>query len=120
MVRLNEESDNDSDDEPPPFARNHNIAAARAAAGGKRKKKIEKKVATVNLIKKETRCAGIKNAFGQCMTAANKTITFNKSVVDAQDTSLGQFKTDNPSILMGFPSGKGGGRRKKGENHSFF
>ena len=37
------------------------------------------------------------------MTAANKTITFNKSVVDAQDTSLGQFKTDNPSILMGFP-----------------
>jgi len=50
---------------------------------------------------------------GQCMTAANKTITFNKSVVDAQDTSLGQFKTDNPSILMGFPSGKGGGRKKK-------
>jgi hypothetical protein len=47
------------------------------------------------------------------MTAANKTITFNKSVVDAQDTSLGQFKTDNPSILMGFPSGKGGGRKKK-------
>ena len=64
--------------------------------------------------KKETKCAGIRNAFGQCMTAAKKTTTFNKSVIDAQDTSLGQFKTDNPSILMGFPSGKGGGRKKKG------
>jgi hypothetical protein len=109
-----EESDNDSDDEPPPP--HHNIAAA--AAGGKRKKKTRRKKGGNGKFnktkkKKETRCAGIKNAFGQCMTAANKTITFNKSVVDAQDTSLGQFKTDNPSILMGFPSGKGGGRRKK-------
>jgi hypothetical protein len=109
-----EESDNDSDDEPPP-PRNHNIAVA--AAGGKRKKKTRKKRGgngkdNKTKKKKETRCAGIKNAFGQCMTAANKTITFNKSVVDAQDTSLGQFKTDNPSILMGFPSGKGCGRMK--------
>jgi hypothetical protein len=47
------------------------------------------------------------------MTAANKTTAFNKSVIDAQDTSLGQFKTDNPSILMGFPSGKGGCRTKQ-------
>ncbi len=62
--------------------------------------------------KKETKCTGIRNIFGACMTAA-KTTTFNKSVIDAQDTSLGQFKTDNPSILMGFPSGKGGGRKKK-------
>ena len=112
-----EESDNDFDDKPPP-PRNHNIAAGRAAAGGKRKKKTRKKRGgngkdNKTKKKKETRCAGIKNAFGQCMTAANKTTAFNKSVVDAQDTSLGQFKTDNPSILMGFPSGKGGGRRRK-------
>ena len=120
-----EESDNDSDDKPPPFARNHNIAAA--AAGGKRKKKTRRKRGgngkdNKTKKKKETKCASIKNAFGQCMTAAKKTTTFNKSVIDAQDTSLGQFKTDNPSILMGFPSGKGGGkrRRKRGGDHERF
>ena len=88
--------------------------------GGKRRKKKTRRKKGGNgkdnktKKKKETKCAGIKNAFGQCMTAANKTTAFNKSVIDAQDTSLGQFKTDNPSILMGFPSGKGGGRKKKG------
>jgi len=64
--------------------------------------------------KKETKCAGIRNIFGVCIKAANKTAVFNKGVIDAQDTSLGQFKTDNATTLMGFPSGKGGGRVKKG------
>ena len=63
--------------------------------------------------KKENKCAGIRNIFGVCIKAANITSVFNKSVIDAQDTSLGQFKTDNATTLMGFPSGKGGKRRKK-------
>jgi hypothetical protein len=64
--------------------------------------------------KKETKCAGIKNAFGVCMTAANKSAAFNKRVIKAQDTSLGQLKTQYPSMLMGYPSDRGGGRKKKG------
>jgi len=64
--------------------------------------------------KKATKCDGIRNIFGVCIKAANKTSVFNKGVIDAQDTSLGQFKTDNATTLMGFPSGKGGGRTKKG------
>jgi len=58
--------------------------------------------------KKKTSCAGIRNAFGVCMDAA----TFNQGVRDAQDTSLGQFKNDDASQLMGYPSGRGGNRRK--------
>ena len=64
--------------------------------------------------KKETKCAGIKNAFGVCMTAANKTAAFNQRVIRAQDTSLGQLKTQYPSMLMGYPSDRGGGRKRKG------
>ena len=63
--------------------------------------------------KKENKCAGIRNIFGVCIKAANKTSVFNKGVIDAQDTSLGQFKTDNATTLMGFPSGKGGRKRRK-------
>jgi hypothetical protein len=77
----------------------------RKKRGGNGKDKTKKK--------KETKCAGIRNIFGTCIKAVNKTSVFNKGVIDAQDTSLGQFKTDNATTLMGFPSGKGGGRKKK-------
>ena len=63
--------------------------------------------------KKTTRCTGIKNAFGQCMKAANTTV-FNKRVISAQDTSLGQPTTKFASMLMGYPSGRGGGRKRRG------
>ena len=61
---------------------------------------------------KDNKCVGKKKDFGVCMKALDDKKKFNKAVIGAQDTSLGQFKTDDPTILMGFPSGKGGGRRK--------
>ncbi len=63
--------------------------------------------------KTTTRCAGIINAFGQCMKAANTT-AFNKRVISAQDTSLGQPTTQFAPMLMGYPSDKGGGRKRRG------
>ncbi len=59
--------------------------------------------------KKKTSCAGIRNAFGVCM----KAVPGLHAILDAQDTSLGQFKNKyDPSQLMGYPSGRGGSRRK--------
>ena len=88
-----------------------------AAGGGKKKTRKKRGGNGKNnktKKKKETKCAGIKNAFGQCMTAAKKTTVFNKRVISAQDTSLGQPTTKFASMLMGYPSGRGGGRKKKG------
>lgn len=68
--------------------------------------------------KKTTRCTGIKKAFGQCMKAANTT-AFNKRVISAQDTSLGQPTTQFAPMLMGYPSGRGGGRKKRGGSPKF-
>ena len=62
--------------------------------------------------KKTTRCTIIKNAFGQCIKAANTT-AFNKRVISAQETSLGQPTTQFAPMLMGYPSDKGGGRKTK-------
>ena len=61
---------------------------------------------------KDNKCVGKKKDFGVCMKALDDKKKFDRAVIGAQDTSLGQFKTDDPTILMGFPSGKGGGRRK--------
>jgi len=61
---------------------------------------------------KDNKCVGKKKDFDVCMKALDDKKKFNRAVIGAQDTSLGQFKTDDPTILMGFPSGKGGGRRK--------
>ena len=47
------------------------------------------------------------------MKAANTTV-FNKRVISAQDTSLGQPTTKFASMLMGYPSGRGGGRKRRG------
>jgi hypothetical protein len=47
------------------------------------------------------------------MTAANKTAAWER-VIRAQDTSLGQRPIKDASMLMGYPSGRGGGRKKKG------
>ena len=69
-----------------------------------------------NKTKKQTntKCAGIRNAFGQCMKAASKRADFNKRVISAQDTSLGQPTTQFAPMLMGYPSDKGGGRKRRG------
>ena len=62
---------------------------------------------------KTTRCAGISDAFGKCIKDANKKVVFNKRVIRAQDTSLGQPTTQFAHMLMGYPSDKGGGRKTK-------
>ena len=64
--------------------------------------------------KKTTECTSIRNAFGQCIEAANKKAAFNERVIRAQDTSLGQPTTQFAPMLMGYPSDKGGGRKRRG------